>query len=440
MEMNRRVFLGSSALFAASTAVGAEKEKKAPAADGAAEPFRPSEPVLQAPGETSMGVVWRVNKLAHGEVEVSETPDFKNPVLYRSGTGLGLAQLDEEALQVRLTGLKPATRYWYRTRSTPYLYYKNAYDLKLGETVTSASYSFMTLGSKAAAHFAVMNDTHMRWPVFAKVVQKLQALKPSVAIWNGDATNTTETKATALDAFVTPPVPQKAWSAELPVLFNSGNHDFRGRFMSRLDEVVLDRLPGERTPEFWPLTRNFALRLGDLALIGLDTGEDKPDAHPKWAGVANFSPHRKLQAAWLERQFERPEIAEAPFVVVFCHIPIYCPKDSPTYPHDGVAIDPNDFAHWSRECGELWGPLLEKHRVQLLVTAHQHRYRFDAPAEGRSWAQITGGGCNIPVGDQAPGEFPTVIEGRVEDGALKITTHNLRTGKVQAVQTFKPRA
>ena len=28
---------------------------------------------------------------------------------------------------------------------------------------------------------------------------------------------------------------------------------------------------------------NFALRLGPIALVGLDTGEDKPDAHPVFA-------------------------------------------------------------------------------------------------------------------------------------------------------------
>ncbi len=441
MEVNRRGFLGASALFAAAAAAGAEDAAKPArvAAEAKDAPFTASEPVLQAPGETTMGVVWRVNRLAHGEVEVSETADFKNPVLYRSGTGLGLAQLDEEALQVRLTGLKPATRYWYRTRTTPYLKYKNAYDLKVGKPVFGKIHSFTTLGVAAASHFAVMNDTHMRWPVFERVVKKLHELKPSVVLWNGDATNTTETKATALDAFVTPPVSTPAWSAEMPVLFNDGNHDFRGRFMSRLGEVVFDRLPTERAPEDWPLTRNFAVRVGDLALIGLDTGEDKPDAHPKWAGVANFSPARKAQVGWFERQFARPEIAQAPFVVAFCHIPIYCDKSYGPYPHDGVVIDPDDFAHWSRECGELWSPLLQKHRVQLLVTAHQHRYHFDAPDATRAWAQITGGGCSLPDGDKNPGDFPTVIEGRVANGLLKVVVHNLRTGKVQAEHTFKPR-
>jgi len=446
MEINRRAFLGSSALFAAAATAtaGAPSSRSVavplPRSVAADAPFTVSEPVLQAPGETTMGVVWAVNRLAHGEVEVSETADFREFTLFRSGTGLALAQLDEEAIQVRLVGLKPATKYWYRTRTTPYLKYKNAYDLKIGEPVVGKVHSFTTLGAKAASHFAVINDTHCHFGVFDLLVKKLHQLRPAAVVWNGDATNTTEDKATALTAFVTPAISVPAWSAEMPMLFNSGNHDFRGRFMSRLGEVVMDRLPCERAPEDWQLNRNFAVRVGDIALIGLDTGEDKPDGHPKWGGVANFSPYRQAQAAWLERQLSRPEIANAPYVVAFCHIPLHAYPNTSWFKHDGLVIDPQDFAHWSVECSKLWGPILEKHHVQLLVTAHQHCYHFDPADAKRSWAQVTGGGCGMDPKGIPAGHFPTVLEGKVENGELKLTVHNLTNGQVQAVHTFKPRA
>ena len=221
------------------------------------------------------------------------------------------------------------------------------------------------------------------------------------------------------------------------MLFCNGNHDFRGKFMPRLGEVVCDRLSCERAPEDWQLNHNFALRLGDIAMIGLDTGEDKPDAHPKWAGVANFSPYRKAQAAWLERQFARPEIANAPYVVAFCHIPLFSYPAAKEYKHDGVIIDPHDFAHWSRECHDLWSPIFEKHHVQLLIAAHQHYYRFDPTDAERSWAQIVGGGLNGSKSGSVC--FPTVIEGKVEGGELKIRVHNISTDKIVAEHTFKPR-
>jgi hypothetical protein len=37
------------------------------------------------------------------------------------------------------------------------------------------------------------------------------------------------------------------------------------------------------------------------------------------------------------------------------------------------------------------------------------------------------------------GRFPTVIEGEVKDRKLKITVHNILTGKVQDSFTFAPR-
>ena len=194
------------------------------------------------------------------------------------------------------------------------------------------------------------------------------------------------------------------------------------------------RHPAERTGAEWDLKWNFAVRMGDVALIGMDTGEDKPDGHPKWFGLANFEPYRKAQAAWLEKALARPDIASAKYKVVFCHIPLFAAPDHPDYPHDGVKIDPHDYAYWSRECHDLWSPILVKNGVQLVICAHKHKYRFDPATAGRPWAQIVGGGCELPK--DVPERFPTVIEGMVEDGKLKITIHNLKTGVVQAEHLF----
>ena len=99
----------------------------------------------------------------------------------------------------------------------------------------------------------------------------------------------------------------------------------------------------------------------------------------------------------------------------------------------------------------MWGPLLEEAGCQIVIAAHQHRFRYDAPGEDcdgrpRSWAQIVGGGPDLPSGDEDAdgaaldqGKFPTVIEGQVNRRRLKIVVHNLRTGQVQGSYSFKPR-
>ena len=35
--------------------------------------------------------------------------------------------------------------------------------------------------------------------------------------------------------------------------------------------------------------------------------------------------------------------------------------------------------------------------------------------------------------------YPTVVEGKVEDGKLLVTVHNIMTGKVQETFSFNPR-
>ena len=400
-------------------------------------PFKVGFPCLQAPGETTMGVSWAVSGLSKGVVEYADNPSFRNAKTAKGG-GNGLVPIDTVALQVRLEGLKPATTYWYRTVTTPFTNYRNIYDAKLGEPIVSAAYSFTTLGEAGRSHFCMMCDSHAQWKSFEMVVKKMKEIRPAAIVWNGDATNTTQTKRTAVEVFLDPPIASRDWATETPVFFESGNHDFRGSWISRKEEVVMARHPAERRGDQWDLKWNFAVRCGDLALVGMDTGEDKPDGHPKWFGLANFTPYRRAQAKWLEEQLARPDIEAAKYKVLFCHIPIFAAIDHPSYPHDGVAIDPEDCAYWSRECHDLWAPIIERAGVQLVVCGHEHVFRFDAPTADRKWAQVVGGGPECGRDRRGPNQakFPTVVEGKVEDGKLRLVVHDVFNGRVVLDRTI----
>ena len=159
------------------------------------------------------------------------------------------------------------------------------------------------------------------------------------------------------------------------------------------------RQPEERLARDWDLGRNFAVRMGDVALIGLDTAEDKLDENPLFAGLFNSGAYREAQAQWLRDALKRKDIASAPFLVAFCHIPIFCsdPTENPgdVHPNDS---DPSkystDFASWQRTCHDLWGPLLHKAGCNLVIAAHTHSYRYDEPTPDRCWAQMVGGGSS----------------------------------------------
>lgn len=438
-KLSRRGFLVSGGLLAATAAHAAPKSEPQPAQAPAdpflgtqGEPLKVGFPCLQAPGETTMGISWRVSGLSKGVVEYADNPDFRDAKTVKSG-GYGLVPIDVSALEVRLEGLKPATTYWYRTVTTPFTDYKNIYDAKLGEPIVSKAYSFTTLGAAGASHFCMMSDTHAQWKPFQMIVRKMKELKPAAIVWNGDATNTTQKKETAVEIFLDPPVEDRDYAATIPTFFESGNHDFRGSWISKKEEVMQPRHPGERRGDQWDLKWNFAVRCGDIAMIGMDTGEDKPDEHPKWFGLANFSAYRRAQAKWLEEQFARPEIAAAKFKVLFCHIPLWPRSEKESLPPwDGTTVDPHGYAFWSRECHDLWAPIFEKAGVQLVVTGHKHKFDFFPACKEHPWAMVIGGGPELGRDREGPNpdRFPTVVEGKVVDGKLRLIVHDVLNGRV----------
>jgi len=449
--MKRRDFIKTSAVIAAATATtGAGNLLKAAELSEAPAEERliVSAPVLQNFAETSMGVAFAVSALANGYVLVGERPDLSDARKVLCG-GFRVTDIDDRVVRVRLTGLKPATRYYYRIGADR-ISYKGGYRMKiLGNEEDPRIYSFTTAGVEAPSHFCVINDTHARWEPFSRAIEKVAELAPACVVWNGDASNVEETVEDQTRIFLTPDIARKDYAAEIPYLFCPGNHDNRGMANRHLERVWMFRQPEERLPRDWDLGRNFAVRLGDLALIGLDTAEDKLDTNPIFAGLFTSGPYREAQIAWLRDALAQDEIRTAPYLVAFCHIPLFDadPKHNPgdVAPADKDPQYNTDFAYWQRTCARMWAPLLEAAGCQLVITAHQHRYRYDAPTADRPWAQIVGGGPEMGVWGSGEnrkedaGKFPTVIDGTVRAGRLEITVHNLLTGRIQGQFYFSPR-
>ena len=141
------------------------------------------------------------------------------------------------------------------------------------------------------------------------LASRIEAVAPEVVVWNGD------TCASAFDSPADLPrvLLKPGWAASRSLMFVPGNHDVRGRVAR--DCRLLAPGPGaplalQCGPAPWP-----------LALLTLDTGEDKPDAHPVFAGTAAYEPYRGAKPPGFATPC-RPEIASAPFKVVFCHIPL----------------------------------------------------------------------------------------------------------------------
>ena len=465
--MKRRDFIKTSALLAAAAGAGellkasnlaSVAEDAGPEAEAVPDPAQPEEPadgrlIVSAPmlqnfAAESMGVAFAVSALANGYVRIGEQSDLSDARKVLCG-GYRVTDLDDRVVRVRLTGLKPSTKYYYRIGADR-ISYEGGYRMKiLGNEEDERIYSFTTAGPATGAHFCVINDTHVRWEPFGLAIEKIAALAPACVVWNGDASNVEETVEAQTRIFLKPAIDRKDYAACTPYLLSPGNHDNRGMANRHLERVWMFRQPEERPARDWDLGRNFAVRLGDIALIGLDTAEDKLDTNPKFAGLFTSGPYREAQTAWLRDALDQEEIRTAPFLVAFCHIPLFDsnPRHNPgdVAPADSDPQYSTDYAYWQRTCARMWAPLLEAAGCQLVITAHQHRYRYDAPTADRPWAQIVGGGPEMGFtgsGDnrrEDPGKFPTVIEGLVRGGLLEINVHNLVTNKIQDSFTFQPR-
>ena len=435
VNLERRSFLKGTALLAAAGALkpgqAMMKSEQAaydkynamsiPRPDGLLD----GEPVLQVPAPDSMGVAFAVTALANGFAEVADNPDMKNASRFMA-EGMPLAGIDDRVLRVRMTGLRPSTRYWYRAGAAK-LEHPVGYWTKPSEIVWSAVHSFTTVGEGAPSHFGMMSDTHAKFGQMARITKKYRELGVPLIVWNGDIPSSLTNKREDFVKHYLVPPHNEGYAADTPIVLNRGNHDFRGTAANRLGEVMMPRLPTERSMRDIALDRNFAFRMGEVALIGLDTGEDKPDHHPANGGFSCFTPYRRAQTEWLKDQFSRPEIVQAPYIVAFVHIPLIelWPGANP-----GTILE--DYAVWQKECADMWGPILTANKVQLVLAGHKHRYRYDAATESRSWAEIIGGGC----GD---GTFQTLTECKVEGGELVVRVHNTDAGTIAGEHRFKPR-
>ena len=441
--MDRREFLRSSVVIAAGTAAQgvAAAMPKNDSPQNAIQPsgaLITSAPLLENYAETSMGVAFAVSDMANGYVVYGRRSDLSDGVKVKCG-GFRVTDMNDQVMLVRLTGLKPATRYYYKIGADR-IAYAHGYSMKVtGNEEDPRTYSFVTAGKKAEPHFCVINDTHSRFETFELLTRKIAELGPSCVVWNGDTINNSESIENLKGTILTPDISLRGYGSEIPYILCCGNHDSRGMAARHYEKVWMFRQPEERSSRDWDLGRNFAVRMGDIALVGLDTAEDKQDTNPIFAGLFSSEEYRVAQTEWLKDTLKKPEIAKAPYLVAFCHIPLF-DSDPAANPGDIKPADSDprykyDYACWQRTCAEMWGPLLSKAGCQIVVTAHQHKYRYDAPDGSRKWAQMVGGGPKLTE----DGKFPTVIDGRVEDGHLKMTVYNMTTGQVCDEKIFSPR-
>jgi len=380
-----------------------------------------SPPVVQNPRAKSFGVSIAVSGLATAWVEYGFAKDDLAFTAIASHHGLIVA--DDQALHIRVNhrDLLPTDRpIYYRVVAQP-LSYQDAYHLERGTPQATPIYALCLPDPNAQKIRVVsINDTHNNLQTTCLLHTQIEKLQPDLLIWNGDTCRDFNADDAPAQIMLNPAQDlNQAWAATRPLLFSNGNHDVRGQ---RAREAVKCFVS---CPESSELPYNQALRLGPLALVTLDTGEDKPDRHPVFAGTAAYEPYREKQADWLEEVLQQPEINDAPFKVATAHIPLRGLDGQP----DGTTLE--DFARFSGFGAKLWLPKLKAADFDAVVSGHTHRARHDVPTAEMPVHQFVGGG---PEPDQAT---VTLIDASVDHGktTMVIQILNLQ-GEVLFQQDF----
>ena len=380
--MDRRNVLAAMPLLALAPGLSWGKDGEGP---NESKPVFLSPPVVQQATTTGFTVSIEVSRLCIGRVEWGWAADALTNVAV--ATHHGLVDANDRCLVIPVHFAESATPgrpVFYRVVAQT-LDYANAYKLTRGTPVSTAVRKLLLPhAQQEKTVLAVVNDTHENQETLAALTSRLEFTNPDLLIWNGDTCNDFDGRDNPAAILLRPGASGNApsdggWASTRSLFVVPGNHDVRGE---QAREVVSILAAGPH-PQ---LPYNTAMRIGPLALIGLDTGEDKPDKHPVFAGTAAYEPHRARQAVWLKEQLSRPEIADAPFKVAFCHIPLRGLAGQP----DGTTLE--GYARFSGQGAKLWLPQLTAAGFRAVVSGHTHQWRSDKPTTDLPISQIVGGG------------------------------------------------
>lgn len=319
-------------------------------------------PYLQNPVGNGITVMWETTVPAYCWVEYgTDTTQLK-----RARTIVdGQVVFNNYLHKIRIDGLQPGQKYYYRVCSQEILLYQ-AYKKVFGNTAQSA-FSEFTLPATDTDSFTavVFNDLHQHTQTFRALCQQIKNVNYDFVVFNGDCVDdpVDHNQATSFISELT----EGVCGDRIPTFFMRGNHEIRNAYSIGLRDhydYVGDRTYG-------------SFNWGDTRIVMLDCGEDKPDDHWVYYGLNDFTQLRNEQVDFLKKELSSKEFKKAGKRVLIHHIPLYG--------NDGKNL-----------CANLWTKLLEKAPFNISLNAHTHKYAYHPKGElGNNYPVIIGGGYKM---------------------------------------------
>ncbi len=325
-------------------------------------------PYLQNATATGMTIMWSTNRPCYSWVEFGKTAELGE----KANTVIdGQISANNRLNKIRLSGLKEGAKCFYKVCSRRIVKF-GAYKVEWGKTECSDIFSFETIDPAAEKVTCVFfNDLHDNHALYNALGRQIEGLEYDFSVFNGDIYNDPSSENGVIESLNV--FNKGVGASEKNVIYLRGNHEIRGAY-SRCWSQHFD------TPES---RQYYAVTRGPIRFIFMDVGEDKPDSHPAYSGLNDFSSFRTEQAEWLKHEIKSEAFKKAAFRVLIHHIPLF------GYPKSG----------WIKLCRE-WLPIINKSGIDISIHGHTHKHKIHLPNadKGHDFPVIVGGGKKMKDG------------------------------------------
>ena len=237
-------------------------------------------------------------------------------------------------------------------------------------------YAFAPVPTDRPARAYMLGDAHGDWEHPIRAARAFGEI--DFLILNGDMADSSFDESAFMNFYKVSAI---MTGGEKPVVYVRGNHEDRGA-------------AAEILPEYMPVRDGrtyYTFRLGNIWGIALDCGEDKDDSHAEYGGSVRFHEYRLDETRYLESVIENAaseyEAEGVEHRIAVVHIPFMFRQG-----------DPFDI---EREIYEKWSALLEKIGVEVVLSAHEHRFFFLRPGDGHFRLPAP---CTVVIGSERNSE------------------------------------
>lgn len=292
-------------------------------------------------------------------------PGETAPVRYYHSTN-GLRDANNTFHSIRVENLKGGTNYEYRIVSKKMLSFE-PYKVTFGDSITSQWYPFQTVDpKKKGATLFVTSDIHSDAAKLESLLKLCDYKTCDAFFYAGDIMNYMNSEEAPFTSFIDTSV--RLFASSVPFEVVRGNHETRGD-MARIYPRFFPKKDGKIYGSYL---------LGDIMVVMIDCGEDKPDTHPVYAGLTDFDAYRTEQAEWLKELVKTPEFKKAAYRIVISHFPMEIESDEYK----------QAVGHGLYDLQQKFLPILNRANIDLMVSGHTHRFAFHEPSAG---------GCRFPI-------------------------------------------